>query len=134
MVYGRMHACKRGYGAGAAQARLRPLPVVRAGARYKRPAWNRLSIMERKLDKVLDNQAAMQKEQAAMQKDQAEMKKDQAAMQKDQAEMKKDQAAMQKGITQLTMDTAVNKALVAVNLTPAASLVLGVLYFVYNNF
>ncbi|GLC38297.1 hypothetical protein PLESTM_000708900 [Pleodorina starrii] len=104
MVNGRMCARKSEYGAGGAPAHLpgkqvRLRPAVRAGALYRHPAWNHPSIMERKLDKLLKNQAEMQK-----------------------------------SIAQLTTDTAVNKALVAVNLTPAASLVLGVLYFVYNNF
>ncbi|GLC67528.1 hypothetical protein PLESTF_000567300 [Pleodorina starrii] len=113
-----MCARKSEYGAGGAPAHLpgkqvRLRPAVRAGALYRHPAWNHPSIMERKLDKLLKNQAEMLK---------------------NQAEMLKNQAEMQKSIAQLTTDTAVNKALVAVNLTPAASLVLGVLYFVYNNF
>ncbi|KAG2432163.1 hypothetical protein HXX76_009085 [Chlamydomonas incerta] len=99
-----MHKCNCGYSDGAAPAHLpgkqvRLRTAVRAAALYTRPARHRRSVLERKLDQVLTNQAELQKD-----------------------------------ISQLKQDTAVSKALVVVNLTPVASLVLGVLYFMYTNF
>lgn len=70
------------------------------------------STLERKVDKVLRGLE--------------EIKDDIVMIKNEQAKMKDD-------IVQLKQDVAVNnKALVAVNLTPAASLVLGVMYFLYT--
>ncbi|KAG2450738.1 hypothetical protein HYH02_004576 [Chlamydomonas schloesseri] len=119
-----MPARNCGYGAGAKlahlpgkQVRLRP---VRAGALYMRRPVARRSMMERKLDKVLSNQV--------------EMQQDIGRMQQDIGGMQQDIGKMQQDIEQLKIDMAVNKALVLVNLTPAALLVLGVLYIVYSDF
>lgn len=85
--------------------------AVRPGALYTHPAFNR--------------QPNRQPNRQSNRRSKVERKLDKVLQNQDK---------MQEDIGQLKMDMAVNKALVLVNLTPAASLVLGVLYFVYSNF